>query len=479
MRLNVLDSRRWLLWVVFVGVIFTGWGGCSSSDKSKDTSADITDISSDESDDIAVDSVEDLTPDGGVDVPEVLEEVLDTADSTAPPVCLDLDFNYPLSTSQADETFDLGPYLMTEQQHSRTVMWRTLEETDGTVLYGLEAPDTEVSGADNVQIHEVTVSGLESNTRYAYAVRSGGVTSQTHYFTTAVPQGSPFRFVAWGDNHEATAIFGGLLSQMIDLGPRIALGLGDHVGDGSVDSQWKDYIFGPARALFHEVPFYAALGNHAKNSHNYFDLHSHPYPGNDPLHESYYSFTYGNAFVLVLDGNTLLCPLGEVDVPQSEFIKEALESPEAKEATWRIAYAHESPYSESWSAGNCGYKGLPCLRNWVMPLLAEHDFHAFFSGHTHGYERGNVDGIIQIISGGAGGGLDEWCMDWETTSVVYQNHHFLKGDAGCDTLRIEAINEAGELVDWVEMAPDHTIVDEGPMEGLPDLIVSSDSPTLD
>jgi hypothetical protein len=87
-----------------------------------------------------------------------------------------------------------------------------------------------------------------------------------------------------------------------------------------------------------------------------------------------------------------------------------------------------------------------------------------------------VGEVLHFINGGAGGGLDEWCKDLEQTTVVIQSHHFIQADAGCDRLRFEAITIDGELVDWVEISPDRQILDEGPIPGLPELIVSTDSP---
>lgn len=458
-------KRRITQWLL---VVMTMVGLSCSSGESQDADS-LSDVGSDvaASEIVADTTVGDVAPDLGLDQPDL-----------AVP-CDDSDLARPLSSAQADETFDLGPWVMMLRPDSVTVMWRTLEDSDGTVLYGLETPDMELVDEAVQRVHEVVLTGLLPNTRYAYAVRSGGLTSETHHFTTAVPDGSPFRFVLWGDNQNGPEVFSGIVEQMIGVGPHIALGVGDHVQDGDDPALWKDQLFGPARALFQEVPFYAAMGNHESNGDDYYALYAYPHPEEDPVHESYYSFTYGNMYILVLDTNTLLCPLGEVDVPQSEFIKQAVNSPEAQAATWRIAYAHEPPYSESWGDGDCNYDGFLCVRNWVLPLLAENGYHAYFSGHTHDYERGLVDGVVQIIAGGGGGGLDRWCMDWETTDVIYQNHHFIQGDAGCELLRLEAINQAGETVDWVEMAPDGTILDQGPAEGLPEILVNSDSPTLD
>lgn len=377
-----------------------------------------------------------------------------------------------------DTTFDLGPYVMTPAPESIVVMWRTLEATSGTVYYGIDEPVEQVSQPGLSVIHEIELTGLTPDTRYAYRVESDGASSGVLHFHTAVPLGQGFRFVAWGDNQNGPEMFAQLVPAMLDEGPHLAVGVGDHVQEGKVAELWKEQLFDPARVLLHQVPVYAALGNHEQNASEYWDLFAYPHPleFNEP--GGYYSYSYGNAFFVVINTNTAFFPIGETETPASAWLKEQLASDEAKNATWRFAYAHEPGYSESWGAGDCNYDGNLAIQNLVLPLLAEHQFHFYFAGHTHAYERAMVDGVVQVITGGGGGGLDEWCVDWPQTSVVYQSHHFLRIDAGCDTLRLEAIDLDGKVFDWVELSADQygTLLDDGPAPDLPPLIINEDAP---
>ncbi len=490
--------RRNVLWLLAILVSFSCGGGdgggasdTGAGDLGLDSSmpTDLVDSAGDaaggdiQRDEVSLDLAEtgagdvDAGDTGGEDSQGDVLVDADTSDYVPPGPCEGQAIARVL-VDEGDETFDLGPYLMQLEPTSVVVMWRTLEGSDGVVVVKPKAGGEELSFVDDSAgpIHEVEVMGLEADTDYLYQVESNGVKSAWHTMHTAVPKGMPFTFVAWGDNQNGPEIFKEVVKLMIGVGPHLAVGVGDHVQTGKNAELWKDELFGPARALFHQVPFYAAMGNHEQNAQHYRDLYSYPHPVDDPVHESYYWYTYGNAFFLVLDTNTLLCPLGEVDVPQSEFIKAALETPEAKNATWRIAYAHEPAYSESWSPGDCKYDGFLCVRNWVVPLLDSHEFHVWMSGHAHVYERGTVGGVQHLIIGGGGGGLDEWCKDWEQTSVVYQDHHFLSVEAGCDQLRIEGVNLSGEVFDWVVVNKEREIVEQGPVEGLPELIISSDAP---
>lgn len=385
--------------------------------------------------------------------------------------------------NQPDETFDLGPYLMQPQQTSIVVMWRTEEEEDGKVSYGVgDSLDSSVSQEGVSNIHEIRLEGLVPDMRYGYQVSSGSRRSAIHHFTTAPDPEQGFNITIWGDSQDNPDIFAQLVDHMVGLNPYFVLGVGDNVSEGGEFPLWKERLFGPARGLFHELGFYTAIGNHARNHQNWYDLMSYPHPDDNPQHESFYSFTYGNAFFLVIDTDKPYFPFGEVDTEISAFVAEQVASPEAQAAKWRFAVSHVPGYAEAWGDAVCeSYGGDLAIRGWLYPLLNEYGFHVHFSGHMHGYERGKSDKLITLITGGGGGGLDAWCVDLPQVSVAQYVHHHLHMEVGCDTVRISAYDLDGAMFDWVEISADAygEIVDEGPMDNLPDPPVDPNSPSLD
>lgn len=443
----------------------TGTDGDTDADGDGETDGDSqTDGDTDEDGDTGTDEDGDTEEDAEPDVPLGCRE---------PVVSRELRY-------QPDETFDLGPYLMQPQPTGIVVMWRTEEELDGTVLYGLgETLDQSVSQEGLSHIHEIRLEGLLPDTRYRYQVKSGGLLSDVHHFTTAPDPDQGFTVVIWGDSQGEPAVFSQLLDHMVTLNPYFALGLGDHNSEGPEFELWKHHLFGPARGLFHEVAFYAAIGNHARNHQNWYDLMSFPHPEDDPTHESFYSFTYGNAFFLVIDTDKPYFPIGPIQTKISKFVEEQVASPEAQAARWRFAVSHVPGYAEAWGDAQCkAYGGDLAIREWLHPLLNEHGFHAHFSGHMHGYERGQSDRLLTIISGGGGGGLQQWCVDLPEVSVAHYVHHHLHMEVGCDRVRIAAYDLDGVKFDWVELHADSygELTDEGPMEGLPDPPIHPDSP---
>jgi hypothetical protein len=202
------------------------------------------------------------------------------------------------------------------------------------------------------------------------------------------------------------------------------------------------------RVLGHHVPAYLALGNHEANHQNFYDYTYYPYPESLTDHRQFgsnYSFIYGNVFVLVVDTNSawfLMAAAGESS-PLSEWIVEQVSSEESRRATWRVAMGHHPGYSE------CGHRGAPAVAEWFMPLLSDNNFHAYFCGHTHDYERIEVDGLVHIISGGGGASLYTDCQYQPPADLVAADYHYVLVDADCDRMTLTAFH-----------VPDATVIDE-------------------
>ncbi|MBM4354696.1 MAG: hypothetical protein FJ109_13065 [Deltaproteobacteria bacterium] len=413
---------------------------------------------------------------GAADVLPVPDAPSDGRAEIVPPVCMEGTGGSPI-LADPDETFDLGPYLMSPTPTAMTVMWRTLDAADGLVLFGKgDALDRQATHPGEATVHEVVLEELEPATRYAYRVESGGIQSKVHHFTTAPDAVQPVRFAHFADNQNGPEIFAQHVLAMAAWGPHLLVGSGDHVQAGLDEPLWKEQLFGPARGLLHQVPVQLVVGNHEENSPFYYQLMANPHPADHPEWESHFGFRYGNTYFLVINTNYFLCPIGEVELPDGQHMRELAESPEAQSATWRIALGHENAWSECWGDGDCGYDGTLCLRNYVVPLLADRGFHFYLAGHTHAYERGQAANMVHVIAGGGGGSMDAWCKDWPQTSVVHTAHHHLRFEAGCQTLRMEAVDLDGNIFDWVELDKDApgVLQDQGPIPDLPPPTLNSD-----
>ncbi len=354
---------------------------------------------------------------------------------------------------QADDTFDLGPYLMHVTTESIVVMWRTESAEQCSLHYG---PGDDLSLVIDetaaVRVHEVELTGLDADTRYAYRVQCGDREGDRHHFVTAPRPGQPFRFAVWGDSRSNPDAASSVIARIAEFDPYINVNVGDVVATGIIASQWKTQWFDPLRPLGHEISTYVAIGNHEADADSFYELHSYPHPSDDPGHESYYSFTYGNAFFLIIDTNKDFTPDGDTDTPISQWIREQVASDAAQNARWRFAFAHHPGYSEGWSP--CTYDGERTVRDFLLPLLAEHGFHMYFAGHTHDYERGFKDGMVQIITGGGGSGLDDYCTDFEHVTVFAAVHHYVALDVDCSRVEVRTVDVDGNVIDHFALEED-------------------------
>ncbi|MBW2523466.1 MAG: metallophosphoesterase [Deltaproteobacteria bacterium] len=362
-----------------------------------------------------------------------------------------------------DETFVVGPYLMHTTTDAAVVMWQTETPCGAEVRYGANADalSETVSAAEPATLHELELTGLSPGERVYYQATSCNLEAEVLDFYAAPEPGSAIRFTVWGDSQSNPPQASATAAAMLQRRPTLSLHVGDTVGDGSVDQQWIDEFLVPLRPLGHHVPTYVAIGNHEGNDPNFFERVSYPESVvGEPGAESTYAFTYGNAFFLVVDTNQLFYDVdlgaGELlETPISRWIKETLATDAARTARWRFAFGHEPAITESWSPGACdNYDGNDHVRGWLFGLLSSHHFSAYFSGHTHAYERGMLDGVLHVISGGGGGGLDEWCSDVPETEVVELVHHYLEVEADCDSATVTAYRtDDDQVLDSVALEP--------------------------
>lgn len=334
------------------------------------------------------------------------------------------------------EPHRIGPYLQTVTQASATILWETEMAGDSRVDFGLTSDyGRHVYSSAEKTIHEITLEDLSPETRYHYRVSSAGVEGLDHTFQTAVEDATPFRFGVYGDTQENFIVHRLIADALLKEDPDIVLHVGDEVLRGNDYQSWLTEFFRPARDLMFRVPVYVAIGNHEEDAIWFYDYHAYPEP------ENYYSFRYGNSFFVVIDTNDDISQ-GSV---QHAWIEQTLASPEAQGATWLFVAYHHPAYNEGWRP--CTHDGEQSVRDFIVPLMEVYGVDIVFNGHTHGYERGFLDGVYYVVSGGGGGGLDRFCHDWPHVTVSEYIHHYVMVDIDGSILTLAAHHRDGTVFD--------------------------------
>jgi hypothetical protein len=324
----------------------------------------------------------------------------------------------------SDVTFLTPPYLQNLRTDGIVIMTETDENVPLEVVYGRtedygsQATMERVASGGGSWFHRVPLTGLKAETEYHYALRCPGgdlLTGHAH-FQTAPDREVDFKFSAWGDsqghNHGAWAAAPleptiSMMKHMVQSGVAFGLGVGDLAEDGGSYSDTRDYYLDRvATHLGTSVPWFAAWGNHDSSSPTAplrlaSDMPSRYRVGLSPGHGSY-SFVYSNCFFICLD-----------EFYKSEitngWLEAQLASPESRQARFRFLGVHVPPYCERWIDGDA------TLRSTLVPLLERYDIAVCFSGHTHEYERGELNHVHYVVTGG-GSWLDHpevVVKDWE------------------------------------------------------------------
>jgi predicted phosphodiesterase len=284
-------------------------------------------------------------------------------------------------------------------------------------------------------IHEITLKNLKKETLYHYRVISENVSSEDCTFKTAIKKETPFKFVVWGDNQTNFLTFTKIVKQMKRHKPDLAISVGDVVGNGEVYEQWATEFLLPLRELIKETPFYVAIGNHEKNSSWFYDFIS------QPENETYFAFTYGNSRFIILNTNFPY----KSGTDQGKWLRKELKSEEYQKATWHFVFFHHPPYCEGW--GNPDYEGEIGVRMFLVPIFEKYKVDIVFNGHAHDYERGELNGVKYIITGGGAGGLDSFQRDFPHITVYNSVHHFCVVEVNGNKLKFTARDISNKEID--------------------------------
>ncbi len=196
-----------------------------------------------------------------------------------------------------------------------------------------------------------------------------------------------FSFVVFGDNHGENKIFYKLIDQVNnEKGITLAFNNGDMVVYGK-DHEYRAYIAMIAKL---KVPVYHAMGNHDavqggwKNFEKYFGV-------------PYRSFDRENCHFIILDNSFKQ----SFDRRQFEWLKKDLA---ASRARHKFVFMHRPTFDPSEIYQDYVMSGREVAEE-LMRLFIRYRVDYVFAGHIHGYARAERDGVVYIVTGGAGAPL--------------------------------------------------------------------------
>jgi 3',5'-cyclic AMP phosphodiesterase CpdA len=260
-------------------------------------------------------------------------------------------------------------------------------------------------------------------------------------FKTAPSGSEPFRFVSYGDVRTRDEVHRRVMAAILKSGvPDLALHSGDLVEDGKNSALWANF-FDIERELLRQTSFFPSLGNHERNTQDFYDFFQTRLP--------YYSFNWGNAHFIVI--NTDIGNVSSSKIARDEFWERQtrwLEEDLAanQKADYRFVVGHHPPYTavQRRQGDNPHITAL-------TPMFEKYHVTAGLFGHDHNYQHYLKNGVHYIVSGGGGAPLyDVNKPDPAITQKVASIENFVSVSVNGKSARVQAIAIDGKVLDEFE-----------------------------
>ena len=347
-------------------------------------------------------------------------------------------------------------YIQKPNTNSVTIAWRTSTPGTSVVKWGadsLHLNDSIVS-LNSVRKHVFEIKDLKPNSKYYYQTKTENIfLSEIDYFKTAKQNSrNHFSFLHYGDcgynNTIQNEIAKLMKAEITDFG----------IVAGDVDQKkgdnYDEIYFGVYKDLLKNSCHFTCIGNHdtyADDAATYLD--EFYLPSNNPQNsERYYSYTWGNAKFICLDSNI---PYTEESDQYNWLIHEL----KCNDKQWLFTFFHHPPWTNAWSPDYnipfleyFRYKGNVDMRTSLVPLFEKYKVDFVLNGHSHCYQRGELNGVKYVISGGAGSSRLDKRRHSKSPNIdkeIYKNQ-YVRFDVKGDTVIYTAIDIDGKVIDVVE-----------------------------
>ncbi len=342
----------------------------------------------------------------------------------------------------------LGPYLQNMLDDQVTICWSLPE---GETI--IDKNGKTVRKVRRYRNYSTIITGLKPDTIYNYDVLNDGTDRGKGTFTTFPKKIKPFKFCVLGDTRSRHDIHQKIVNRIIDEKPLFVVNTGDLVGNGNNMEDWENF-FRVNDKLTRNVPYYTVLGNHEKDSQNYYDFFS--LPGN----ESYYFFSVGDALFVVLDmeGPAYEVPAYLKGEERDAFWEKISLEYMKQEKKWleNVLTLNESAgyifvffHPTFYSIKKSRVEEAEHRRAFWGDIFEKHGVTAVLNGHDHYYHHAEHGGTHYIVT--AGGGAPLYNTDAiQPETVKYKKiEHYMRIEVGPQQAEMTAIDINGEVIEEI------------------------------
>ncbi len=337
----------------------------------------------------------------------------------------------------------IQPYLQAVTKNSVYVMALSDTKEEVIVKYGKSQEYGETAKTSSIEkaigksryIHRVELTGLEPNTVYHYSVSQGADTWKDESFRSAAAPGTSFKFAIFGDCRSQIDTHAKVITELKKKEPYFSLYTGDLCNDSKYDTWIREFFIPEELDAIKDIPFFNAIGNHegwAQNTKAFLQA-----PESPSGEQYYYSFEYGDMFVLVISTEHDVSP----GSPQYEYAKKALKETKRK---WKVALWHKPAYC----AG--GHGDDTDMIKFTRDIIDQNGVDFVFSGHSHFYQHNFVNGVRHLTIGGGGAPLYTPAKG-PFTEKSAQKHNFAIADVTFESFKVTVYDSDGNKIDIIEI----------------------------
>jgi predicted phosphodiesterase len=255
--------------------------------------------------------------------------------------------------------------------------------------------------------------------------------------------GEGFTFAVLGDSRSGIEMSERILEEIRKGPAAFAINLGDFVPHNT-EVDYKFFVDLTKKETEGQYPLFMVVGNHDIKAQQ--DVKS-PDRFERYFGRSYYWFTFKNALFIVLNNAD-----GNIDDEQFAWFEHTLASQRAK---FKLCFVFlHIPLFEY--RANFDHAMNKKKAEQIVPLIEQYSVTAVFAGHIHTYHKEIRNGVLYIISGGAGARLHE--------DPAGAFHHFVVVNVGADRIAttVVPISATQSIEDKIEYVWEVRLPDYAP-----------------
>lgn len=342
--------------------------------------------------------------------------------------------------------FTKGPYIQALGPRSVVVKWEASEASPGVIVVrGPSGAPREIKTSEKTEFHAVDVAGLEPKTPYTYEVKVGDAKGVEGKFVTAPDGDEPFSFLTYGDSRDDHAAHEAIVRRMQQVPSDFLVNTGDMVGEGDSSSDWRMF-FRIEGAMLRDRAVFACVGNHELTGAGSPPWLRYFHPGvakGDNRKGLFHTARWGNTRFFLLNA---MVPWETGD--DVTWIQDELSRAESEPGlAHRIVVMHHGPSSSGPHGPNETLRRMK-----INELFRNKKVDLVLAGHDHFYERGELDGLRYIVTGGAGAPLYPKKRLQSSTMAIETAHHFVE------------VKVAGPKISFVARRVDGSVLEECAIE---------------